>query len=87
MLQLEAMRTLFAEGRFARLDFTEGEGQHKRQFATGGVPCADLLLLRPTLANRAAIAALAGFDKTMAGAKRMTKRLGAEALVRKLRRS
>ncbi len=87
VLQLEAMRTLFAERRFARFDFTEGEGQHKRQFATGGVPCADLLLLRPALANRAAIAALAGFDKAMAGAKRMTKRLGAEPLVRKLRRS
>lgn len=86
VLQLEAMRSLFAEQRFARFDFTEGEGQHKRQFATGGVPCVDLLLLRPTLANRAALAALAGFDRAMATAKRMTKRLGAEALVRRLRR-
>jgi CelD/BcsL family acetyltransferase involved in cellulose biosynthesis len=87
VLQLEAMRTLLAEGRFARFDFTEGEGQHKRQFATGGVSCADLLLLRPTLANRAAIAALAGFDRAMATAKRTTKRFGAEAMVRKLRRT
>lgn len=86
VLQLEAMRSLFAEGRFARFDFTEGEGQHKRQFATGGVPCADLMLLRPTLANRTAIAALAGFDKAMATAKTATKRLGAEAMVHKLRR-
>ncbi|HVI99210.1 MAG TPA: GNAT family N-acetyltransferase [Sphingomonas sp.] len=86
VLQLEAMRSLFAEGRFARFDFTEGEGQHKRQFATGGVACVDLMLLRSTLANRAAIAALAGFDRTMAAAKRATKRLRAEALVRRLRR-
>ena len=47
VLQLEAMRDLFDEGGFARFDFTEGEGQHKRQFATGGVACVDLLLLRP----------------------------------------
>ena len=87
VLQLEAMRTLFAEARFARLDFTEGEGQHKRQFATGGVMCVDLLLLRPTLANRAALAALSGFDRAMAAGKRATKRMGAEALVRRLRRT
>jgi CelD/BcsL family acetyltransferase involved in cellulose biosynthesis len=87
VLQLEAMRSLFAERCFARFDFTEGEGQHKRQFATGGVACADILLLRPTLANRAALAALAGFDWTMALAKRTTKRLGVEAMTRALRRS
>jgi len=87
VLQLEAMRTLFAEARFARFDFTEGEGQHKRQFANGGVSCADLLLLRPTLANRTAIAALASFDRAMAAAKHATKRLGAEAIVHKLRRA
>ena len=38
-----------AEGASAWFDFTEGEGQHKRQFATGGVDCVDLLLLRPRL--------------------------------------
>nr|WP_286207597.1 GNAT family N-acetyltransferase [Hephaestia sp. MAHUQ-44] len=86
VLQIEAMRALFAEGRFARFDFTEGEGQHKRQFATGGVECVDLMLLRPTLANRAAIAALSGFDAAMALAKRATKKMRAEALVRRLRR-
>src|SRR3546814_4337924 len=82
VLQVEAMRALFAERRFARFDFTEGEGQHKRQFATGGVACVDLMLLRPSLANRAVIAALAGFDRAMALAKRATKQVRAEALVR-----
>ena len=69
VLQAEALRQLFAD-RFTRFDFTEGEGQHKRQFATGGEPCVDLLLLRPTLGNRAALAALAGFDRAVASAKR-----------------
>jgi hypothetical protein len=47
VLQLEAMRDCSPRP-LRRFDFTEGEGQHKRQFATGGVACVDLLLLRPT---------------------------------------
>jgi len=62
VLQLEALKLLMAEGRFARLDFTEGDGQHKRLFATGGIPCVNVLLLSPGLVNRACIAALDGFD-------------------------
>jgi hypothetical protein len=71
VLQVEALRDLFADGRFARFDFTEGEGQHKRQFSTGGTACVDVLLLRPTLANRATMAALQTFDRAMASAKRI----------------
>ena len=70
VLHARAFADLFAEGAFARFDFTEGEGQHKRQFATGGEPCADLLILRATVANRIALAALAGWDGAMALAKR-----------------
>lgn len=69
VLQAEAMRALFAD-RFSWFDFTEGEGQHKRLFATGGTRCVDLLLLRPTPGNRAAAAALSGFDAAIALAKR-----------------
>lgn len=69
VLHAEAMRQLF-DDRFARFDFTEGDGQHKRQFATGGTPCVDLILLRPALANRAALAALAAFDRAIAVARR-----------------
>nr|WP_315380952.1 GNAT family N-acetyltransferase [uncultured Sphingomonas sp.] len=86
VLQLAALRDLFAEGRFAWFDFTEGEGQHKRQMASGGVACVDLVLLRPTLANRALIMALAGFDGGVALAKRAVRRLGADRIARRLRR-
>ena len=79
------MRDLFAEGRFARFDFTEGEGQHKRTLSTGGVACVDLLLLRPTLANRAAIAALAAFDGGVALAKALVRGSASRARA-KLRR-
>lgn len=71
VLQLEAMRMLMEEGRFRWFDFTEGDGQHKRQFATGAIDSVDLLLLRPTFANLAAARALGGFDRTVDWAKRM----------------
>lgn len=82
VLQLEAMRQVIDEGRFRRFDFTEGDGQHKRQFATGSVECADLLLLRPTIANRALIAALKAFDRVVALAKRSPLRSMAKRLSR-----
>lgn len=86
VLQIEAFRDLFDEGRFERFDFTEGDGQHKRQYATGGVPCVDLLLLRPSLTNRVTTAALGGFNRTVAGGKALFEAAGLERLSRKLRR-
>lgn len=87
VLQVEALRDLCADPAVARFDFTEGDGQHKRQFATDGVECCDLLLLRPTLGNRAAIATLAGFDGAMALAKSVVLRLGLQDMAKKVRRA
>ena len=87
VLQVEALRDLAADPAVTRFDFTEGDGQHKRQFATGGIECCDVLLLRPTLANRTAIAALAGFDGGMALAKRVVARFGLQHVARKIRRA
>ncbi len=86
VLHVEAMRDLFAEGGLTRFDFTEGEGQHKRALSTGGVAACDLLLLVPTLGNRAAATGLAGFDGGVALAKRAVGRLGLESLARRVRR-
>ncbi|RYD59770.1 MAG: GNAT family N-acetyltransferase [Sphingomonadales bacterium] len=86
VLQLEAMRDLFDENRFARFDFTEGEGQHKRQFATDGVACVDLLLLRPSLANRVTMAALGGFNRSVALVKQGVQKAGLAKLAKKVRR-
>lgn len=69
VLHMEAFRTLFADPVAQRFDFTEGEGQHKRQFSTGGTPCADLLLLRGTVGNRATVGALRAFDGGVARVK------------------
>ena len=87
VLQVEALRDLFAEPGVARFDFTEGDGQHKRQFATGGVACCDLLLLRRTPANRAAVAALRAFDGAVALAKAGVGRLGLRGMANKVRRA
>ena len=82
----EALRALLTERRFARFDFTEGDGQHKRQLATGSVACVDLLLLRPTIANRATIAALSGFDGVLAWGKQAAQRPILQRWARRLRR-
>jgi CelD/BcsL family acetyltransferase involved in cellulose biosynthesis len=71
VLQLDAMRSLMEEGRFALFDFTEGESRHKAMFATGSVDCVDLLLLRPTAGNMCAGYALTGFDRAVDLAKRV----------------
>jgi CelD/BcsL family acetyltransferase involved in cellulose biosynthesis len=52
VLQWLAVESLFAEKRFRYFDFTEGESEHKRLFSTGHLDCANVALLRPTLANR-----------------------------------
>jgi CelD/BcsL family acetyltransferase involved in cellulose biosynthesis len=82
VLQLEAMRMLMDEGRFRWFDFTEGDGQHKRQFATGAIDSVDMLLLRPTFANFAAARTLAAWD----GAVEAAKRLGGKSIARAVRR-
>lgn len=86
VLQIEAFRDLFGEGAFRLFDFTEGDGQHKRQFATGGVACVDLLLLRRSPGNLALAGAVSGFDRAMAIAKAATRQLGLESLARRVRR-
>jgi len=87
VLHVEALRDLCGEADIVRFDFTEGDGQHKRQFATGGVECCDLLLLRPTLANRLTIAALAAFDGAMGLAKSAVKRFGLHDVAKRIRRA
>lgn len=84
VLQLEVMRALMEERRFRRFDFTEGDGRHKRLFATGAIDCVDLILLRPTAANLVAGHALNGFDGAVALARRGIAALGLERVVRSL---
>ena len=86
VLMLEAMADLYAAPGLRWFDFTEGDGQHKRSFATHGVECLDLLLLRATPTNRATLAALGAFDRCAAWGKRAVARWGLAGLAKKLRR-
>ena len=86
VLMGEALGDLFAD-RFRWFDFTEGEGQHKRGLASGGVACHDVLLLRPTLPNRATVAAVGGFDAAMAVAKRWSETPALKGIAQRVRRA
>lgn len=86
VLHAAAMRELYDEGGLRWFDFTEGEGQHKRQFATDGTECVDLLILRRTPGNRATVAALAAFTSMVALTKRVAGHPRLAGLARRLRR-
>jgi CelD/BcsL family acetyltransferase involved in cellulose biosynthesis len=77
VLQVEAMRQLMEERRFRLFDFTEGEGQHKKLFATGEAECVDLLLVKPTAANLLTGWSLGAFDASVALVKRVVRRSAA----------
>jgi CelD/BcsL family acetyltransferase involved in cellulose biosynthesis len=55
VLQLLALESLFDEGIHRIFDFTEGEGEHKRLFATHEHLCGNVYYLRPTLRNQAVV--------------------------------
>lgn len=90
VLLLEAMRDLMGTGadrdRFERFDFNPGEGRHKRAFATGGVPCVDVLLLRPSLGDRLTAGALDTLDQAVVKARRVAANPVVRGLASKVRR-
>lgn len=55
VLQLLAIEQLFAEARFRYFDFTEGQSDHKRLFATHQRQCANVFLVKGTFRNMALI--------------------------------
>ena len=87
VLQIDALERLFAEQRYRWFDFTEGDGAHKELFGTGFAACSSLVLLEPTLANRALLSARTGFDASVAQAKALAQRSGALGRVRALLRA
>lgn len=55
VLQWLAVEQLFGESRFRYLDFTEGDSDHKRLFATHHRQCANVFLIKSTLKNTVVI--------------------------------
>jgi CelD/BcsL family acetyltransferase involved in cellulose biosynthesis len=86
VLQWLAVEQLFSEARFRFFDFTEGQSEHKRLFATHEVRCANVLFLRRSLRNRLLVNAhkwLGSFSAWLGG---LLDRWGARAKVRRLLR-
>lgn len=52
VLQWLAVKQLFSEGKYAYFDFTEGQSEHKRLFATHSQLCANIFLLKDNIRNR-----------------------------------
>ncbi|MEQ5787666.1 GNAT family N-acetyltransferase [Erythrobacter sp. NFXS35] len=82
VLQMDALEVLFAQRRYRWFDFTEGEGAHKAMFGTHSAACTSVMLLRPTLANRALLASRGAFDGGVAQAKALAGKSGALGRIR-----
>jgi CelD/BcsL family acetyltransferase involved in cellulose biosynthesis len=83
VLQYFALQRMFADEEVVRLDFGEGDGQHKATFATGHTLCADIYYFRPTPSNLATIAAHLGVTAVDRSAARMVDRIGIRSAVRR----
>lgn len=87
VLQWLALQHLFGERCFRFFDFTEGQSEHKKLFATHSVQSANVFFLRSSLPNSLLIHAqkvLDDFSKTVGD---MLGRLGIKTMVKKLIRA
>lgn len=86
VLQWLALEELFAEGRFAFFDFTEGQSDHKRLFATHEHQCANVLFLQRTLPRMLLLRAHALSDRLASSAGRLAERWGLRSRIRRILR-
>lgn len=84
VLQWLVLEQMFNEGGLRYFDFTEGQSDHKRLFATHQRQCANVFLVRPTLRNAAILRGHALVDRFFGWAGRMLDRYGIKAKVRRL---
>jgi Acetyltransferase (GNAT) domain len=82
VLQWLALEQLFDEARFRYFDFTEGESDHKRLFATHLVPAANVMFLRRTWRNRGLLWVHSGFNSAVAALARALSRWGVRTRLR-----
>jgi hypothetical protein len=86
ILQWLAVEQLYAEGRFTIFDFTEGQSDHKRLFATHELQCANLMFVcnRPWLALAVRTHAAANRASSRLGS--LTERWGIKSRLRRMMR-
>jgi CelD/BcsL family acetyltransferase involved in cellulose biosynthesis len=83
ILQWCAFERIFAEGQFRMFDFTEGQSEHKRLFATGSIPCANVYFLRNTFRNRSLMQCQHAFSRFSMRAGDVLERLGLKSRIKK----
>lgn len=86
VLQWLALERLFSEGGFRAFDFTEGQSEHKRLFATHQRQCANVFLVRRSLKNRAVIHSHLLMDRFSGWLGATLDQLGVKAKIRRLLR-
>jgi CelD/BcsL family acetyltransferase involved in cellulose biosynthesis len=86
VLQYLAFQSLFAEQRFRALDFTEGQGEHKKFFATHQTLCADICYFPDSIPVRFWIGLHRAFDRTSVAAAAMLDKVGLKARLKRLLR-
>lgn len=84
VLQWLALEQMFNEGGLRYFDFTEGQSDHKRLFATHQRQCANVFLVRPTLRNTAIIRSHALMERFSGWSGQLLDRYGIKAKVRRL---
>jgi hypothetical protein len=87
VLQFMVLERLFDDDQCLMFDFTEGEGAHKKFFATEGILCADIYYFRRTLRNRLILYWHSAFDSTSAAFSRLFDFLGLKGQLKRLVRS
>lgn len=86
VLQWLAVEQLFSEAKFRYLDFTEGESEHKRLFATHQRTCANVFLVKRTLRNAAIVHGHRLMDKVSRSMGVWLSRIGLKAKIKRVLR-
>lgn len=86
ILQWLALEFLFGERRFRLFDFTEGQSEHKRFFATHERECANVFWLADTLGNRLLVHAHEATNRFSAWLGGKLDALGVKAKIKRLLR-
>lgn len=86
VLQWLALECLFEEKVFRFFDFTEGQSEHKKLFATHGIQCVNIFFLRTSLNNLFLISTREAVDRFARITGVILDRLGMKAAVRRLMR-
>lgn len=86
VLQWHVLEALFVEKRHRVFDFTQGEGDHKRFFATESRQCANIVVLPPSLRGWSIILSQLGLDRLSASAGTLLERMGLKSAIRRFLR-